>query len=132
MTRSKRRKTKRTYKPEFKAAVVRRVLKGRAAGTETQRSIADELGITETRLSEWVRQAKLRTPSRLPPPRLPPPDRGDAPLSAGLKARLVQRQSPDAEPDPPGPSIELKGLRAWVNHAVRIEVDRILALKGIK
>lgn len=105
----KKRHAKRTYKPEFKAAVVRRVLKGRATRKETQRAIADELGITEQMLSAWVRAAQF-----------------------DKEKRALDENPPVTAADVPAPSIELKGLRAWVNHAVRLELDRLLALKGIK
>lgn len=95
----KKRRARRTYDPAFKASAVARVLRGRASRTETQRQIADELGITETQLSAWARQL-------------------------GKKARSDEALQ--------SPTIELRGLRAWVNHAVRLEVDRVLALKGIK
>lgn len=103
----KKRRAKRTYKPEFKAAVVKRVLRGRASRTETQRSIAGDLGISENRLSDWVRSAQVKK-----------------------ELLALEKSAPDAEVS--GPTLELRGLRAWVNHAVRLEVDRILAAKGIK
>jgi transposase-like protein len=95
----KRRKVKRTYTPKFKAEVVRRVLKGRQTRTETQRSIADELGITEQLVSTWTRKAE------------------------------VQKALAE-EPAPPSPTLELRGLRAWVRHEVRLEFDRLVAEKG--
>lgn len=91
----RRRRTKRTYTPTFKASVVARVLRGRGNRSETQRAIADDLRITETRISEWVRQAKKKGVAR----------------ARGQTEAL--------------PTLEIRGLRAWVNHAVRLEIDRI-------
>jgi len=100
MTRGKKkRRTKRTFAPSWKESVVARVLRGRANKTETQRQIAAELDVPETLLCQWVR----------------------------LLGKKVGNGA--AAHDASTPSIELKGLRAWVNHAVRLEVDRILAEK---
>ena len=103
MTRGKRRRTKRTYAPAFKERVVARVQRGRANRTETQRQIAAELGLSETLVSSWV----TRSP-------------------ASWAERSGKKQAAAAV-DAASPTIELRGLRAWVNHAVRLEVERILA-----
>lgn len=105
--RSKKRRDKRFYSKTFKAEVVARILRGRARRSETQRAISDELGISETLLSSWVRQAPKTSAARAAPP-----------SAAALEAST--------------PTIELKGLRSWVQHAVRVEVERILKEKGLE
>jgi transposase-like protein len=107
MSRAKRRRTKRTYAPAFKQSVVARVQRGRANRTETQRQIAAELGLSETLVSSWVTRSPASWAQR----------------STGKKTTAA------AAPDAASPTIELRGLRAWVNHAVRLEVERILAEK---
>lgn len=92
---AKRRNTKRVYSADFKRRAVDRVLVGRANRTESQRKIADDLGIAETMLSAWVRVAGIA--------------KADAPTNGA---------SPGQSKVDASPTIEIKGLRAWVERAV--------------
>ena len=51
---SKLPRRRRTFKPEFKAEAVRLVSAGRPI-----RQVAMELGVSESSLSEWVKQARI-------------------------------------------------------------------------
>lgn len=111
MTRGKRRRTKRTYEPAFKERVVARVQRARVTKSETQRQIAAELGLSETLVSSWVTRSPASWAQR-----------------SGKKTAAAAAAAIDAS----SPTIELRGLRAWVNHAVRLEVERILAEKRVR
>jgi len=89
------------YSPEEKAAIMARVAESSAA------QVSRETGITEGTISFWKKKAKASTPK----------------AAKKVAKRAAPATNGHADPTPDDlPTLQLKGLRAWVSRAVRDEL----------